>query len=225
MSFYMKGALIEYGSDFMGPIPNVVLFQFNPESLRRELQIPSRPTGAESRETSQAGDVPVENISLTAHFSATDKLNDKDVVERGIGIGHRLAALEKMIHPKGRISQLSRMAVDAVTESIARRRGETHPAQGIPREHYPRILFVWGTMRILPVTITSMSINEEEYDFLLNPVRAEMTLGLSVINVGRCSDDIVAQGAMEYTNLAKDALAVTEQGYAGVDIYELFSNT
>ena len=44
MGFLMRGALIEYGSDFMGPIPNVVIFQFNPETLTRSLQIPPRAT-------------------------------------------------------------------------------------------------------------------------------------------------------------------------------------
>ena len=54
--FLMRGALIEYGSDFMGPIPNVVIFQFNPETLTRTVQIPSRPTSGTARESTQAGD-------------------------------------------------------------------------------------------------------------------------------------------------------------------------
>ena len=73
MAYLLRGALIEYKSDFLGPLPNVVIFQFNPESLTRNLQIPSRPTGATSRETNQAGEVPVEKITLTAHFSAADR--------------------------------------------------------------------------------------------------------------------------------------------------------
>ena len=222
MSFHMRGALIEYGSDFMGPIPNVVLFQFNPESLRREIQIPSRPTGAESREISQAGDLPVENISLTAHFSAADKLNDDNALARMFGIDHRLAALEKMVHPKGRFSGLPQMAVDAISDQIARR-GNSNPTQSIPRENYPRILFVWGQTRILPVTITSMSINEEEYDAFLNPVRAEVSMGLSIINIGHCSDDLVGLGAMEFSNLAKDTKAVANLVDVGFDIYDLIT--
>jgi hypothetical protein len=38
MSVLLRGALIEYGSDFMGPIPNVVIFQFNPETLTRTVR-------------------------------------------------------------------------------------------------------------------------------------------------------------------------------------------
>ena len=49
MPYLLKGALIEYGSDFLGPIPNVVIFQFNPESMTRNIQIPPRPTGASRR--------------------------------------------------------------------------------------------------------------------------------------------------------------------------------
>jgi hypothetical protein len=33
MPYLLQGALIEYGSDCLGPIPKVVTFQFNPESL------------------------------------------------------------------------------------------------------------------------------------------------------------------------------------------------
>ena len=65
----LRGALIEYASDFLGPLPNLVIFQFNPDTLTRNFQIPQRPTGAASRETSQAGEIPVEKINLTASFS------------------------------------------------------------------------------------------------------------------------------------------------------------
>src|SRR5215208_6174533 len=102
MPYLLRGALIEYKSDFLGPLPNVVLFQFNPESLSRNIQIPPRPTGATSRETSQAGEVPVETITLTAHFDAADQLARNDPLARGFGIGPQLAALEQMAHPTGK---------------------------------------------------------------------------------------------------------------------------
>ena len=75
MTFLLKGALIEYGSDFLGPLPNVVVFQFNPEQVTRTLEIPPRPTGAAGRETSQAGEVPLEKLDLTAKFSAAARGN------------------------------------------------------------------------------------------------------------------------------------------------------
>jgi hypothetical protein len=208
MPYLLRGALIEYGSDFMGPIPNVVIFQFNPESLTRNMEIPRRPTGAGSRETSQAGEVPVERITLTAHFSAADQLNRDDPLARAFGIGPQLAALEKMVHPAGKISGLIGEALDAIGSAISGG-GDTSPTQPIPRENYPRILFIWGLTKVLPVVIDSMSITEQHFDPLLNPIQAEVSLGLSVINIDPCSDDRIAKGAMEYSNLVKDAQAIT----------------
>ena len=33
-----KGALIQYGDTFLGPIPNIVVFQYNFEELDRQFQ-------------------------------------------------------------------------------------------------------------------------------------------------------------------------------------------
>jgi len=220
MPYLQRGALIEYGSDFLGPLPNAVIFQFNPESLTRTIQIPPRPTGTGSRETSQAGDEPVEAISLTAHFSAADDLGNGDPLARLFGIGPRLAALEKMVYPAGRLSGLIAKAVDAIGDAIFGG-DDVAESQPIPREQYPRVLFIWGLTRVLPVIITSMTINEQEYDPLLNPVRAEVSLGLSVITIGPCSEDEIARGALEYSNLAKDAQAVSNLANSAAQVVDL----
>jgi hypothetical protein len=209
VTYLLRGALVEYGSDFMGPLPNVVIFQFNPETLARNIQIPPRPTGASSRETSQAGEIPVEKITLTAHFSAADKLNANNVLALAAGIAPQLAALEKMVHPAGKLSGMIGKAIDAIGSAIPGGKSEAaKPTQPIPREKYPRILFIWGTTRILPVTIDSMSITEQHFDNMLNPIQAEVAIGLSVITVDRCSDDWIGKGAQEYSQLIKDAQAM-----------------
>ena len=87
MPYLLRAALIEYGSDFLGPIPNIVIFQFNPEKLTRTIQIPTRTTGATSREQEQAGETPIEKISFTAHFTAADELNINNPSARAFGIG------------------------------------------------------------------------------------------------------------------------------------------
>lgn len=91
----LRGALIEYGTDLIGPIPNVVIFQFNPESLTRSLQIPQRPTGATQRETTQAGERTFERISFKAHFSAVNMLDEDKALAKMFGIGPQLSALER----------------------------------------------------------------------------------------------------------------------------------
>lgn len=203
-----RGALIEYGSDFLGPIPNVVIFQFNPETLTRNIEIPPRPSGTGSRETSQAGELPVEKISLTAHFSAADQLGANDPLARLFGVGHRLAALEKMVRPA--VGTWTARIIDSIGEAIAgggQDKQEKEDTQPIPRESYPKLLFVWGRTRVLPVVVDSMSITEQEYDADLNPVRAEVSIGLSVMTPSACAEDKVASGALDYSNLAKDAQA------------------
>jgi len=203
----LRGALIEYGSDFLGPLPNVVIFQFNPETLTRNIQIPARNTSANARETGQAGEPPVEKVTVNALFSAADALNENKPLARAFGVGPQLAALEKMVYPAGKISGLIGAAIDAIGDAVFGGGGEG-PTQPIPREKQPRILFIWGLTRVLPVTIESMTITEQQYDFLLNPVEAQVTIGLAITPPSACSDDIVAKGAIEYSKLAKETQAI-----------------
>lgn len=201
----LRGALIEYASDFLGPLPNVVIFQFNPDTLTRNLQIPQRPTGAASRETSQAGEIPVERINLTAHFTAADQLDTGNVIAQTLGIGPQLAALEKMVYPSNIIGELLGEAIDAIGDSLGLGGGDECPKQPIPREKYPQILFIWGKTRVLPVLIESMAITEQQYDSLLNPIQAEVALTLAVASN---PDDKVGRGALKYSNAAKEAQAI-----------------
>ena len=214
----LRGALIEYGTDLIGPIPNVVIFQFNPETLSRALQVPPRPTGATQRETTQAGEKTFEKITFKAHFSAANMLDENKVLARLFGIGPQLAALEKMVLPSARIAGLIGAVIDKIAGAAA---PPAPPAQPIPREKYPRILFIWGPTRVLPVTIDSMTIAEQEYDFMLNPVRAEVDITLSVIAIDQCSDDVLAKGALEYSTLAKEAMAIANLANTAEQIFEL----
>jgi hypothetical protein len=216
----LRGALIEYGTSLIGPIPNVVIFQFNPESLSRTLQIPARPTGATQRETTQAGEKTLEKISFKAHFSAANMLDEGKALAQLFGIGPQLAALEKMVLPSARIAGVIGAALDAIGDALGGG-GNDAPAQPIPREKYPRILFIWGLTRVLPVTIDSMSISELEYDSTLNPLRAEVDITLSVITIDDRSDDVLAKGALEYSTIAKEAQAIANLANTAEQIVEL----
>jgi len=208
----IRGALIEYGSDFLGPIPNVVIFQFNPETLSRNIQIPQKPSGSSARETTQAGEIPIEKISFDAKFSAADQLNTNNPITRRFGIGPRLAALEKMVHPASVLYKTTGKEKDAVGDAVSgggdgsstKLKEHTQP---IPRESFPRILFIWGEEKILPVVIESMSIKETQFDNMLHPVEAEVSIGLLINALDPCSKDGVAEGAMLWSNLAKDTQA------------------
>lgn len=216
MTFSLRGALIEYGTDVLGPIPNVVVFQFNPHEIQRTLNIaqPQVPaTGEDERQTepAQTSSPPVESFQVTAHFSAADDLGEGGVVSalpRVFGIGPQLAALEKMVYPSsGLIGALIGAAVDAIGDALGL--GDDDAAERpVPREQLPRILFVWGPSRVLPVQITSMTIREQKFDMLLNPVQAEVAIGLKVASLPGDTDDLLGQGALAYTQTVKEAQAL-----------------
>jgi hypothetical protein len=73
----------------------------------------------------------------------------------------------------------------------------------------------------LPVVIDSMRISELEYDSLLNPIRAEVDIELTVNAVDSCSDDKLAKGALKYSTIAKEAQAIANLANAAEQIVEL----
>lgn len=213
--FFLRGALVEYGTDVLGPLPNIVVFQFNPEQISRTLNLARRgnespETETRQREPNQVSGPPTETFQITAHFSAADDLGEggaASVIPRAFGIGPQLAALEKMVYPSaGLISGLIGEAVDAIGDALGGG-NDQEAARPTPREQAPRILFIWGPSRVLPVEIRSMTIAEQKFDFLLNPVQAEVQIGLAVASFPADSDDKVGQGALKYTQTIKDAQA------------------
>ena len=206
MEKILKGALIEYGSDFLGPIPNVVVFQFNPEKLSRTIEIPPRPVNATTRETSQAGEPPYERFTVAAEFSAADQRNSSNPIGLTMGVGPQLAALEAMVYPVQTPGGLIGAAVDAIGSLLSGSSGPD-PTLPVPRVQSPKILFVWGLMRVVPVIIESMTINEVQYDSLLNAEEASVTIGLAVVTPCHSCDDQIARGALSYTQMMQDTLA------------------
>ncbi|MFN3324551.1 MAG: hypothetical protein ACK5AZ_13725 [Bryobacteraceae bacterium] len=208
--FLIRGALVEYGTNVLGPLPNIVVFQFNPEEISRTFEIRSRSTDNESggrqRERAQASAPPTETFSITAHFSAVDDLGNGGAlaaIPAVFGVGPALAALEKMVYPSaGFLSGLIGGAVDAIGSALGG--GQSSPSRPVPREALPRILFIWGPARVLPVEIRSMSIKEKQYDALLNPTLAEVQIGMAVAQLPPDTDDKIGQGALSYTNTVKE---------------------
>lgn len=212
---FLRGALVEYGSDVLGPLPNIVVFQFNPDSISRTIKIADSVRSANPedrvchRERGQTSAPPIESFQITAHFSAADDLGKggaASAVSRAFGIGPQLAALEKMVYPTaGLIGELLGAEVDAVGSALEAAVGGDDK-RPIPRLATPRLLFVWGLSRVVPVEIKSMTINEQKYDALLNPVQAEVKIGLDISN-SVPEDDWMGEGAMKYTAAIKNTQA------------------
>ncbi len=208
MTYFLKGALVEYGVGLANYLPNIVMFQFNPEEITRTYEVPPRPSGASLREVNQAGEVPVEKISLNAHFSAQEEIARQNPMTRAVGIGPQLAALDKLVRPTGPISGLINKAVDKIGSMISGS-NNSDPAQQIPREAYPRVLFVWGATRILPVTIDALTIVEKQHDKFLNPTLAEVSIAMTAVQPDPCSDDPIAKGLYAVSQYVRDALALS----------------
>ena len=70
------------------------------------------------------------------------------------------------------------------------------------------MLLFWGPFRILPVNVTSLSITETQYDVLLNPIRAEVTVNVDILTPAQLDKDATfALGAYKYSQGVKEVMA------------------
>jgi len=205
----LKGALVKLGEGFLGPIPNVIVFQYNPEKLSR--QFSSAIVGRSSRVDSDAATTdepfdPQESFTITLELDAADALEtpESHPVAAISGIADRLAAMEMLVYP---------MASDDIVNMATNAIGLTKEA--VPKNKVPVILFVWGPGRILPVRITSFSIDEQAFSPTLFPIQATVTLGLKVLKPesfssileGRTLSEELAVISYNYTKGLKEGLA------------------
>ena len=125
-----------------------------------------------------------------------------------------------MVHPSSKLAGLIGAAIDKISGKTG---GDSKGPvdQPIPREKFPKIIFIWGLTRVLPVTIDSMQLNELEYDHLLNPLRAEVDITMTVNAIDSCSDDDLAKGALAYSTMAREAQAMANLANTAEQIVEL----
>jgi hypothetical protein len=216
---YLRGALIAFTETFPLPIPNVVIFQYNPETMTHGWTMattaPAAAPGAAGQHVSQlaVSGPPVESFTFSLVMDSNDTIADANPVSAGLaeisGVYSRLAALEMLLFPLpppggGLIGSVS--SALGITAAA--------PTRSVPSGDLPLVLFVWGPGRIVPVRVTSFSVTEKLYDsLLLNPTHAEAQIGLRVLAANELSDltDImkpVAQAASTYSQKLREALAL-----------------
>jgi len=188
---YFRGAFIEFTSAFLVPIPNIILFQYNPETLTHTWSpaAPAAPTGQ------SAGPGASNPLAVTGNpgeeFSFTISLDSQDIIADGLppaaalaelsGIYPTLAALEMLLFPSTSTGGSALALASSVGGSLLG--GSTSGvSRSVPVSVVPTVLFVWGPGRILPVRVTSLRVTEKLYNgTLLVPIQASADIGLKVL--------------------------------------------
>jgi hypothetical protein len=221
----LKGVLVELSERFIGPIPNIIMFQYNPESLKRTLEVwtpPPIPTGGNGGGDQQASDAeaparaqpqdPPETFDLVLELDAADALEQPEShpVAFISGVADRIAAMEMLLYPQG--ESLLGGLVSAVSGALGGKSGGA-AAEPVPRGTVPVVLFVWGPGRIVPVRLTSFIVEEQAFSPLLYPIRAKVTVGLKILTdrdfpEPRTFSEDLAVASFQFTRKQKEVLAL-----------------
>ncbi len=161
-----KGAIV--GIDPTIPIPTIVIFQYNPDTMTRTLQVNAASGETDMSEALRLKGPPQETIRVEIEIDATDQLEKAEFPATGMGVYPVLSSLETLLYPK---------SINVIVNEVLLNAGII---EIVPPEA-PMTLFAWGFKRVLPVRITELSITEEAFDPSLNPIRAKVTLGLRVL--------------------------------------------
>jgi hypothetical protein len=194
----LKGAFLNFGAGLLGALPNIVVFQFNPTQISRTPAIPRRPPACSSSGRTSARQQPCppsETMSFTLRVDATEQLAQSNPIAAASGILPTLCALELLMVPAGS---------PALTLSLLSGSSGSHQT---PPANLPSVLFFWGPFRILPIVITSLNVTETEYDTLLNPVRADVSVQLQVLQPGQLAGDTLGNAAYNYSQGVKQVMA------------------
>jgi hypothetical protein len=176
-----RGILVEYALS----IPPLVLsFEFNPETLSRSRTItvqrgdlPSNRGGygftspLETARAAQGVSMDPETFSIRILLDATDRMDQGDAIATAFGIQPEIDTLRTMVEPKvqGPAGVQMLASLGAMSDRALFR-----------REHPSVLLFVWGYY-IVPVFLTSVTIDEKAHLPSLFPTRAEANLTMQVI--------------------------------------------
>lgn len=219
----LKGALIEFSERFIGPIPNVIVFQYNPEMMTRTLEVWSQGGGGESaaaNETSHTAQPfdPPESFTLALELDAADALENPAAhpVAFISGVADRIAAMEMLLYPQGDSllgGLMGSISGSLGGASISGALGGGTGVQPASRGTVPVVLFVWGPGRIVPVRLTTFSVEEQAYSPLLYPIRAKVSIGLKILTpkdfptCNRKLSEDLAITAFKFTRKQKEVLA------------------
>ena len=205
----VKGALVQLLQDIIGVIPNIIVFQYNPTTLTRQLT-PWDPMAVDQTQrgsqapTVQPFDIQETFSAFKIELDATDDLEDGKILAETTGIESRLAALRKL-------TQASQGLLGDLIESAKSLVGAAEDEARRPT--VAPILLVLGPRLILPVRVKTFSVEETLFSPAYFPLHATVTMDLEVLtpDVFRCQEDVagkIAIAAYNFTRLQEDAQAL-----------------
>jgi hypothetical protein len=164
-----KGAILVLEPNTGIPL-NTIDFQYNPESIKRNLQPQSVGDQPDRTEVLRLKGPPIETITCEIEIDATDKLAAQDATTVAVGIQPQLSVLELLVYPSsGLLIANEVLSLVGTIEILPMSSNLT--------------LFAWGPNRVTPVRLTAIEIAEEAFDPQLNPIRAKVSLSMRVLNV------------------------------------------
>ena len=190
-----KGAIVAFRPPV--PVPSVIPFQINPESLSRTVEARNA-EGDGVAETFRLAGAPTETIKVEAVFDAADDLETNETVTVANGLHPRLAALEALIYPQSATVIANTILMNIGTIEV------------LPMKS-PFTVFIWGKNRILPVKISALNITEEAYDPNLNPIRAKVAMDLAVLSYSDLRTTHPGYALFLAHQVVKEAMAVIGQ--------------
>lgn len=215
---YLRGALVEFTETFPVPVPNVILFQYNPETMTHTWT-PAKTGGVNNPDDTPSNPLsitgpPEEKFSFNLVMDAGDTIADGSPVTAGLaalnGVYPRLAALEMLLFPT---APKGGGLVGSVSSALGL--SAKPAATAVPAAMLPTVFFVWGPGRIAPVRISTLTITEKIYDsLLLTPTHAEAQMELKVLTatelqcLGTGTLAKLAKAAASYTTGLREGLAI-----------------
>ena len=201
----LKGALAVYETDARGTQPEIIVFQYNPNQVKRTLANRAAPSessnvGSAREEVRRVLGPPKETITISVELDAADQLAEPSqnsiVVENGLY--PVLSTLEMLLYPASiRVQEIEQLAAQ----------GEVQ----LSPVDVPLLLLILGQSRVAPVMLTNFSITEEAFDQNLNPIRAKVDLGMQVLTYMELDSESLGYDAYLAYQRQKESLAQQHQ--------------
>jgi hypothetical protein len=163
----LKGGIVAYQLPDL--FPNIIVFQYNPDEVSRSIQ-GRQDSGGGRGDANRVNGPPQETLSFTIEIDAADQLERpiENLVTVVNGLHPVIASLERLLYPS--------YPVVIANEALA-----LAGSAFILGEQIPLALLIWGPNRVLPVQVQSLSIKEEAFDQLLNPIRVKADMSVKVL--------------------------------------------